>query len=243
MWTCAAFQVLSFLSFKLLLPPFCLLGLVCWLSFIFSRSLALRRRLEVFCLGEPLEGSCSLRSSFLCFFCFFFFSAFLPFSSCTLVSKRNPESMCESMAWQFILAPAYRASVICGRVRRFGCFPFFLLPPSCLLGFVSWLSFLFSRGLALQSADSCSVGWRCVGAWGTSVFGKFLEPVSSLSGTSQLIALLACPCDGFGHSRQRAAFAFFLLSCSCFLSFRSRLWFSFSSSFARGFGASVGGLS
>ena len=68
--------------------------------------------------------------------------------------------MSESMALHFSLPPAYRASAICGRARRFRCSSFFLsfsfLPP--LLGLVCWLSFLFSRSLALQSA--CGLALR-----------------------------------------------------------------------------------
>ena len=93
---------------------------------------------------KPLEASCSLRSSFSFSFCLFFLSAL---SFCTLVEKRNLKSMSESMALHFSLPPAYRASAICGRARRFRCSSFFL-SPSSLLFLVSSVGFLFfSRGV------------------------------------------------------------------------------------------------
>ena len=87
-------------------------------------------------------------------------------SFCTLVEKRNLKSMSESMALHFSLPPAYRASAICGRARRFRCSSFFLLPPSCLLGLVCLASFSF------LAEFGASVGLR---AGAASTPGGFLS--------------------------------------------------------------------
>ena len=81
------------------------------------------------------------------------------------------------MALHFSLPPAYRASAICGRARRFRCSSFFL-SPSSLLFLVSSVGFLFfSRGIWRFSRLA---GWRCVDAWGLLVFWKPLEASCSL---------------------------------------------------------------
>ena len=85
--------------------------------------------------------------------------------------------MNKSMAKHFSLPPAYRASAICGRARRFRCSSFFL-SPSSLLFLVSSVGFLFfSRGVWRFSRLA---GWRCVDAWGLPVFWKPLEASCSL---------------------------------------------------------------
>ena len=82
----------------------------------------------------------------------FVFSLFRSFFFvCTLVRKRNLKSMFETMALHFSLPSAYGVSAIYGRV-----------PWSC----VCWLSFLFSRSLALQSADSLELAGVASTPWG-----------------------------------------------------------------------------